>query len=42
VNPDWLVSMCHDNHPTLMERIEALDVAKAKGGGGSGKKKKAQ
>eukprot|EP01046_Picozoa_sp_COSAG06_P118516 COSAG06_NODE_65694_length_256_cov_0.719745_1_plen_26_part_10 len=25
-----------------MERIEALDVAKSKGGGGSGKKKKAQ
>ena len=23
-NPDWLVSMCHDNHPTLIERLRAL------------------
>lgn len=30
VSPDWLVSMCHDNHPTLVERLDALERLKKK------------
>lgn len=29
ISPDWLVSMCHDNHPTLVERLSALERLKA-------------
>jgi Zn-dependent protease with chaperone function len=42
LQPDWLVSMCHDNHPTLLERIRALKPLRGEGGGGAGQGKKQQ